>query len=145
MARQTSVLHASSHSKYVALMSFIVVIILAYLVHQAHMDVLCAADTYLSVSLVTAPPTADDGIRVRITTTLPVRSPRYVIESLQHQSDSNTQGQRAHSLLVAFEKPTYDDYCRRDDEDRPTEWAHQANEPGQLRTSRSKNNELRRW
>jgi len=46
MARQTSVLHASSHSKYVALMSFVIfVVILVYFVHQAHMDVLCAADT----------------------------------------------------------------------------------------------------
>jgi len=49
--------------------------------------------------------TADDDIRVRIITTLPVRSPRCVIESLQHQSDSNTQEQGVGTLLVPFEQP----------------------------------------
>jgi len=66
MARADIGASPQSHSKYVALMSVIVVVILAYLAHQAHMDVSCAADTYLSVTLVIAAPTAYDDIRVRI-------------------------------------------------------------------------------
>ena len=59
---------------------------------------------FIWLSLVTAAPTADDDIRVRITTTLPVRSPRYVIESLHLQSAPNAQDS-AHALLVPFEQP----------------------------------------
>jgi len=60
---------------------------------------------FICHTLVTGPPTADDDIKVRIITTLPMRYTRCVIESLHLQGAPNTQKQRAHSLLVPFEQP----------------------------------------